>query len=194
MRRLRYTEAALDNFSDVADHIAHSSGSAAIARDFTLRIRRRCVDLASLPGTLGRDRSELRPGIRSLAFRSYVIFSAISARFRRSSRFSKDIETSPPISTTTRFDRELPMGLQPAIHGITGRRARCPAGWKMPPAPWKASPASRSTWFLIRPGRPCRKRRGRGGIEFRERSWRAVRARHDRTSSAKSLHDVNDLA
>jgi plasmid stabilization system protein ParE len=74
MRRLRYTEAALDNISDIADYIAHSSGSATIARDFTLKIRRRCVDLASLPGTLGRDRSELRSDLRSLAFKSYVIF------------------------------------------------------------------------------------------------------------------------
>jgi len=74
MRLLRYTEAALDNLSAIADHIAHSGGSAAIARDFTLRIRRRCLDLASLPGTLGRDRSELRPSIRSLAFKGYVIF------------------------------------------------------------------------------------------------------------------------
>ena len=74
MRRLRYTDATLDNLSDIADHIARSSGSVVIARDFTLRIRRRCIDLASLPGILGRDRSEVRPGIRSLAFKSYVIF------------------------------------------------------------------------------------------------------------------------
>jgi len=72
MRRLRYTEAALDNLSDIANHIA--SGSATIARDFTLQIRSRCADLASLSGTLGRDRSELRPDLRSLAFKSYVIF------------------------------------------------------------------------------------------------------------------------
>lgn len=35
---------------------------------------RQCAKLAALPGVLGRARPELRPDIRSFAFRGYVIF------------------------------------------------------------------------------------------------------------------------
>jgi plasmid stabilization system protein ParE len=37
-------------------------------------LRQQCRKLASLPGTLGRGRAELRPDIRSFALKGYVIF------------------------------------------------------------------------------------------------------------------------
>ena len=37
-------------------------------------LRRRCHELAALPGTLGRARSELGPDLRSVSHKGYVIF------------------------------------------------------------------------------------------------------------------------
>jgi toxin ParE1/3/4 len=83
MPTLRFTSRALDSIADIAAYIARSSGSRSTGQGFADRIRERCVALASLPGTLGRDRSELIPGLRSVAFKNYVIF------FRY---FRKDLE------------------------------------------------------------------------------------------------------
>lgn len=74
MRRLRYTSEALDNLAGITDYIGRSSGSRAVAEGFVGQIRQKCAQLASLPGTLGRDRSELKPGFRSFAFKGYIIF------------------------------------------------------------------------------------------------------------------------
>ena len=38
-----------------------------------MALRQRCEKLASLPGTLGRDRPDLGTGIRSVAHGNYVI-------------------------------------------------------------------------------------------------------------------------
>jgi toxin ParE1/3/4 len=59
---------------DILTYIAEASGSIAVALSFVRQLRQRCHDLASLPGTIGRARPELRPDIRSIAFRGYVIF------------------------------------------------------------------------------------------------------------------------
>src|SRR5262245_47447962 len=74
MRKLRYTSEALDNLADITAYIAISSGNRTLGEDFVAQIRGKCARLASLPGTLGRDRSELRPELRSFAFKGYVIF------------------------------------------------------------------------------------------------------------------------
>ncbi len=50
------------------------SGSRAVARNFVIALRRRCHELAALPGTIGRARPELGSGIRSIAHKGYVIF------------------------------------------------------------------------------------------------------------------------
>jgi plasmid stabilization system protein ParE len=55
-------------------YIAEASDSVAVGREFVRQIRDHCHKLASLPGTLGRERPELLPGIRSIAYRNYVIF------------------------------------------------------------------------------------------------------------------------
>ena len=58
----------------ILEYITRESGSAAIGKAFTDRLQDQCAKLASLPGTLGRARPELRPDIRSSAFGNYVIF------------------------------------------------------------------------------------------------------------------------
>jgi plasmid stabilization system protein ParE len=72
--RLRYLPAARRDLRDIYRYVAEASGSAEIARRFTDAIERKCKELASLPGTLGRQRPELRPDLRSAVHRGYVIF------------------------------------------------------------------------------------------------------------------------
>ncbi|MDP3897873.1 MAG: type II toxin-antitoxin system RelE/ParE family toxin [Mesorhizobium sp.] len=74
MLKLRYSSEALDNIADIAVHIARASGSVVLAERVSGDIRKRCRRLASLPGTLGRARNELREELRSIAFNNFVIF------------------------------------------------------------------------------------------------------------------------
>lgn len=55
-------------------YITRESGSLVIGRRFVGELRQKCRSLAGLPGTIGRARPELRPDIRSTAFKGYVIF------------------------------------------------------------------------------------------------------------------------
>jgi len=59
---------------NILEYITRQSGSLIIGRRFAGALRHQCRKLAALPGTLGRARPELRPDIRSLAFKGYVIF------------------------------------------------------------------------------------------------------------------------
>lgn len=72
--RLRFSDQALDDFSSIGRYLKQASGSVRIADGFVEQLIVRCEDLAALPGTLGRDRSELRAAMRSIAFGNYVIF------------------------------------------------------------------------------------------------------------------------
>ncbi len=74
MRRLKYGSAVPDDFADISEYIATESGSRPQAEKFIRQLKARCATLAGLPGTLGRSRDELDPGLRSVAFKSYVIF------------------------------------------------------------------------------------------------------------------------
>lgn len=74
MPRLRYLTDAQRDILDILDYIEQQSGSAEFAERFVSKLRKRCRDLANLPGTLGRARPELRPEMRSMAYRTYVIF------------------------------------------------------------------------------------------------------------------------
>jgi toxin ParE1/3/4 len=74
LRRLTYTAAASRDFNDILEFVTLQSGSAEIGRSFVGRIRTQCLKLASLPGTLGRPRHELRPGLRSFPLSGYSIF------------------------------------------------------------------------------------------------------------------------
>lgn len=72
--RLRFSRQALDDLAGIGDYVLRESQSVAVADGFVDRLTARCENRASLRGTLGRDRSELRPGMRSVAYKSYVIF------------------------------------------------------------------------------------------------------------------------
>ena len=74
MRRLILLNSAVADFASILDYITRQSGSRVIGRSFVDRLQSQCKKLAGLPGTLGRPRPELRPGIRSFAFKGYVIF------------------------------------------------------------------------------------------------------------------------
>ncbi|MER2510754.1 MAG: type II toxin-antitoxin system RelE/ParE family toxin [Amaricoccus sp.] len=74
MRRLVYLAAAERDLLSILEYIARESGSLTIGLAFTERLQGQCARLASLPGTLGRARPELRPDLRSFPFGNYVIF------------------------------------------------------------------------------------------------------------------------
>ena len=74
MRRLILLNSALADFASILDYIARESGSRVIGRRFVNSLLDQCKKLASLPGTLGRLRPELQAGLRSFAFKGYVIF------------------------------------------------------------------------------------------------------------------------
>jgi plasmid stabilization system protein ParE len=72
--RLVYLTSARRDFADILKYITKESGSLAIGRGFVDLLRMHCRKLASLPGTLGRPRPELRADIRSFPFKGYMIF------------------------------------------------------------------------------------------------------------------------
>jgi toxin ParE1/3/4 len=59
---------------NILEYITRESGNLIVGRRFVDALRQHCRKLATLPGTLGRARPELRSDIRSVAFKSYVIF------------------------------------------------------------------------------------------------------------------------
>jgi len=73
VRRLRVRPSAAQDIEQIFDYIAEAAGDET-ARRFTADIERQYRKLASLPGTLGRARPELRPDLRSFPYRRYVIF------------------------------------------------------------------------------------------------------------------------
>ena len=65
---------ALTDLVGILEYTTRQSGSLIVGRRFVGELRQKCRTLADLPGTLGRARTELRPDIRSAAFKGYVIF------------------------------------------------------------------------------------------------------------------------
>jgi toxin ParE1/3/4 len=74
VRRLVYLLSAQDDLNDIFRYIAREAKSRAVGETFVRSLRQQCRHLSSLPGTLGASRPELRPDIRSFAFKGYVIF------------------------------------------------------------------------------------------------------------------------
>ena len=74
MRRVVYLAAAKRDLVSILEYITRESGSLATGRWFVGQLRQQCAKWASLPGTLGRARPELRPDIRSTHFKGYMIF------------------------------------------------------------------------------------------------------------------------
>ncbi|MBP7339806.1 type II toxin-antitoxin system RelE/ParE family toxin [Niveispirillum sp.] len=73
MRRLSYTKAAARDLADILSYLAERAGDGEPALRFVQRLKGQCRRLAELPGALGRPRDDIRPGIRSFAYRGYVI-------------------------------------------------------------------------------------------------------------------------
>ncbi len=74
MPRLRFSTSAKADLESIATYIAEQSGSRIIAERFTGELRGKCADLAAAQIHMGRARNELRPGLRSHPYKSYVIF------------------------------------------------------------------------------------------------------------------------
>lgn len=71
--RARLLPAALADLTAIARWIAEEARSQRVALAFVARLRERCDEIAALPGSLGRQREDLAPDLRSLAWRDYVI-------------------------------------------------------------------------------------------------------------------------
>lgn len=74
VRSLRYSTTAVEDLVAIASYIGQASGSRATAKAFVGSIREQCMRLALLEAQLGRPRPELRPDLRSFAFKGHVIF------------------------------------------------------------------------------------------------------------------------
>lgn len=74
MRELRFTAQARENLRDISDFISEESGSEDVAESFLFQLIGRCRHIASLPGTLGTPRNELREDVRSTPHKGYIIF------------------------------------------------------------------------------------------------------------------------
>jgi plasmid stabilization system protein ParE len=74
VRSVRFLAAVETDLINILDYIARETGSLETAQRFVAELRAKCYHLASLPGSLGRARPELRADIRSFPFKSYVIF------------------------------------------------------------------------------------------------------------------------
>jgi plasmid stabilization system protein ParE len=74
VRRAIFLASVRNDLVAILTHIARTSGSLSLAQRFVAELRRRCHELAALPGTLGRARPELGPDLRSMSHKGYVIF------------------------------------------------------------------------------------------------------------------------
>lgn len=74
MARLHFSAAAKDDLDSIAEYIADQSGSRTIAERFAGELRAKCGDLALASIRMGRPPAELRPDLRSHAFKNYIIF------------------------------------------------------------------------------------------------------------------------
>ena len=69
----RYLAQARDDLLQIKRYIARETGSRAIALRYMEKLRQQCRELAELPGTMGRARSDLMEGLRSIPHGNYVI-------------------------------------------------------------------------------------------------------------------------
>jgi toxin ParE1/3/4 len=80
--RLRYLAGANSDLVSVYNYIRQEGGGADSARRFIRLLRDKSVELAGLPRHMGRPRYDLKPGIRSFAFRGNIImFRYVDDRF-----------------------------------------------------------------------------------------------------------------
>jgi toxin ParE1/3/4 len=74
VRRAIFLASVQNDLVRILSYIAEQSGSLSVAQRFVRQLRDYCHKLASLPGTMGRARPEIRPDLRSVPYKSYVIF------------------------------------------------------------------------------------------------------------------------
>jgi toxin ParE1/3/4 len=74
VRRLTYNASARRNLSEIQAYIWQQRGRRATGEAFASSLRQQCRKLSSLPGTLGRPRPDIVPGLRSFPFKGYIIF------------------------------------------------------------------------------------------------------------------------
>jgi toxin ParE1/3/4 len=74
VRRATFLASVRADLIEIQTYVARQSGSRAVARSFVTELRRRCHELAALPGTIGRARPELGSDLRSSSHKGYVIF------------------------------------------------------------------------------------------------------------------------
>jgi len=74
VRRVRLLASARDDLLAIGDYIQQTGGSRRVAGRFVRQLNERCRHLGRLPGTLGRPRPDLLPGIRSIPHGNYIIF------------------------------------------------------------------------------------------------------------------------
>lgn len=94
--RISFAPAAEKDVEEIGDYI-HADNPAAAYR-FVRSLRVRCGELGDAP-LAGRSRQELLPGLRSIAFRRYVIFYTASAgdvRIERILHGARDLPTLFP--------------------------------------------------------------------------------------------------
>ena len=69
--RLRYRRSAIEDLGEIRDYIARANPIA--AKRFVERLRARCRVLSKQPH-IGRERSDIRRGLRSLPIQNYIVF------------------------------------------------------------------------------------------------------------------------
>jgi plasmid stabilization system protein ParE len=74
VKQAQYLPSARKSLKELRLYLTVTSGSRNVSRKFISRLRAYCDHLASLPFTMGIERPELAPDLRSSAFESYVIF------------------------------------------------------------------------------------------------------------------------
>ena len=74
MRKATFLASVRADLVEIQRYLARESGSRSVARNFVMELRRRCHELAALPGVLERARPELGPDIRSISHKGYVVF------------------------------------------------------------------------------------------------------------------------
>jgi toxin ParE1/3/4 len=70
---MRLSRVARRTLTEIAAYVADASESDSAGEAFVARLRAQCEKLAALPGTIGRPRPDIAEGVRSFAFRNYVI-------------------------------------------------------------------------------------------------------------------------
>jgi toxin ParE1/3/4 len=79
--RLVLLDQAKEDLANIAAYIAYESKSRQVGQKFAQRLLDKCKELASIKGSIGVERPELRKNLRSCPFGSYIIFFKYSDNY-----------------------------------------------------------------------------------------------------------------